>query len=60
MIRLDAATPNEAVCSVFERVNTGGVVLNAFELLTATYAGDRRHTEPGSTGPDFEVAGRVS
>lgn len=49
MIRLDAATPNEAVCSVFERVNTGGVVLNVFELLTATYAGDRRHTEEHGT-----------
>ena len=25
---------------VFEKVNTGGVPLNVFELLTATYAGD--------------------
>jgi hypothetical protein len=25
---------------VFEKVNTGGVALNVFELLTATYAGD--------------------
>ncbi|GAA3436937.1 DUF262 domain-containing protein [Kutzneria kofuensis] len=41
MIKLDASTPNDAVCSVFERVNTGGVPLNVFELLTATYAGDR-------------------
>jgi hypothetical protein len=49
MIRLDATTPNEAVCSVFERVNTGGVALNVFELLTATYAGDRRHTEEYGT-----------
>lgn len=49
MIRLDASTPNEAVCSVFERVNTGGVALNVFELLTATYAGDRRHAETYGT-----------
>ncbi|MDX2701570.1 DUF262 domain-containing protein [Streptomyces sp. PA03-6a] len=41
MIRLAASTSMEAVCAVFERVNTGGVPLNVFELLTATYAGDR-------------------
>ncbi|HEY5834868.1 GmrSD restriction endonuclease domain-containing protein [Streptomyces sp.] len=41
MIKLDANTTNDAVCSVFERVNTGGVPLDVFELLTATYAGDR-------------------
>ncbi len=28
----------EAVCQVFEKVNTGGVSLTVFELLTATYA----------------------
>lgn len=33
-------TPKEAVCQVFEKVNTGGVVLTVFELLTATYAAD--------------------
>ncbi|MCP2243350.1 DUF262 domain-containing protein [Lentzea aerocolonigenes] len=49
MIRLDSTTPNEAVCSVFERVNTGGVALNVFELLTATYAGDRKHAEEYGT-----------
>lgn len=45
MIRLDATTPKDAVCAVFERVNTGGVQLNVFELLTATYAGDRSWTD---------------
>ncbi|MFR9751412.1 DUF262 domain-containing protein [Nocardia sp. 004] len=49
MIRLEAATTPDAVCSVFERVNTNGVPLNVFELLTATYAGDRdyesRHSD---------------
>jgi hypothetical protein len=30
----------EAVCQVFEKVNTGGVVLTVFELLTATYAAE--------------------
>jgi hypothetical protein len=43
MIKLDAGTTNDAVCSVFERVNTGGVVLDVFELLTATYAGNRAY-----------------
>jgi hypothetical protein len=42
MIRLAASTTKDAVCSVFERVNTGGVPLNVFELLTATYAGDQK------------------
>lgn len=45
MIKLPATTTTDAVCSVFERVNTGGVLLNVFELLTATYAGDQRHTQ---------------
>ncbi len=30
----------EAVCQVFEKVNTGGVPLDIFELLTATFAID--------------------
>jgi hypothetical protein len=45
MIRLGAATSMDAVCAVFERVNTGGVPLNVFELLTATYAGDRDYVD---------------
>jgi hypothetical protein len=39
-IQLVKATPKEAVCQVFEKVNTGGVALTVFELLTATYAAD--------------------
>lgn len=38
VIVLKKETPREAVCTVFEKVNTGGVVLNVFELLTATFA----------------------
>ncbi|MGW0288915.1 GmrSD restriction endonuclease domain-containing protein [Streptomyces tuirus] len=45
MIRLAASTSMDAVCAVFERVNTGGVPLNVFELLTATYAGDPEYVE---------------
>ncbi|MET9019902.1 DUF262 domain-containing protein [Actinopolymorpha sp. NPDC004070] len=40
VIELGRQTPREAVCTVFEKVNTGGVTLTVFELLTATYAAD--------------------
>lgn len=40
VIRLLKATPKDAVCQVFEKVNTGGVALTVFELLTATFAAD--------------------
>lgn len=40
VIELAKSTPKEAVCQVFEKVNTGGVSLSVFELLTATYAAD--------------------
>ena len=40
VIELDKDTPKEAVCQVFEKVNTGGVTLTVFELLTATFAAD--------------------
>ncbi|MET9214830.1 MULTISPECIES: GmrSD restriction endonuclease domain-containing protein [unclassified Nocardia] len=43
MINLGADTTPDAVCAVFERVNTGGVPLNVFELLTATYSGNREY-----------------
>lgn len=39
VITLDKETPKEAVCTVFEKVNTGGVTLSMFELVTATFAG---------------------
>lgn len=40
VIELTKETPKEAVCQVFEKVNTGGVTLTVFELLTATFAAD--------------------
>ena len=40
VITLKKDTPREAVCLVFEKVNTGGVALNVFELLTATFAAE--------------------
>lgn len=38
VITLDRSTSKEAVCIVFEKVNTGGKALDAFELVTAMYA----------------------
>ena len=38
VITLDKSTPREAVCKVFENVNTGGVALTVFELVTASFA----------------------
>lgn len=40
VISLGKATSKEAVCLVFEKVNTGGVPLSVFELVTATFAAD--------------------
>lgn len=40
VISLDKETPKESVCQVFENVNTGGVSLTVFELVTAIFAMD--------------------
>ena len=40
VINLERDTSKEAVCTVFEKVNTGGVTLTVFELLTATFASE--------------------
>lgn len=40
VISLGRGTSKEAVCTVFEKVNTGGVTLNVFELVTAAFAAD--------------------
>ncbi|HUW08067.1 MAG TPA: DUF262 domain-containing protein [Williamwhitmania sp.] len=40
VILMKKENPKEAVCQVFEKVNTGGVSLTVFELLTATFASD--------------------
>lgn len=40
VIQLTKETPKEAVCQIFENVNTGGVPLTVFELVTATFAAD--------------------
>ncbi|MBK1724327.1 GmrSD restriction endonuclease domain-containing protein [Thiocystis violacea] len=40
LIVLGKATSKEAVCLVFEKVNTGGVPLSVFELVTASFAAE--------------------
>lgn len=52
-ILLDRETTVEAVTTVFEKVNQGGVKLTVFELLTAKFAGDREYFE--SEGSAFRL-----
>lgn len=52
-IELDGATSKAAVATVFEKVNTGGLPLNVFELLTATFAGDKAYYD--KHGNDFRL-----
>ena len=40
VIKLLKTTPKVAVCQVFEKVNTGGVSLTVFELVTAGFAAE--------------------
>ena len=40
VIQLGRETSKEAVCTVFEKVNQGGVSLTVFELITASFAAD--------------------
>ncbi|MEO3788203.1 DUF262 domain-containing protein [Actinocorallia sp. B10E7] len=52
-IELDKTTSKAAVATVFEKVNTGGLPLNVFELLTATFAGDKKYFD--THGTDFRL-----
>jgi hypothetical protein len=52
-IELDNSTSKAAVATVFEKVNTGGLALNVFELLTATFAGDKDYFD--ANGTDFRL-----
>ncbi|MET8087442.1 DUF262 domain-containing protein [Micromonospora sp. NPDC005237] len=52
-IELDKSTTKGAVATVFEKVNTGGLPLNVFELLTATFAGDAAYFH--QHGDDFRL-----
>jgi hypothetical protein len=54
VIALDRSTSKEAVCVVFEKVNTGGKPLDAFELVTAMYAADGHELRKDWFGNDKE------
>ena len=59
VIALDKATSREAVCVVFEKVNTGGKPLDAFELVTAMYASSGHPLRTDWYGdPDIPKIGR--
>lgn len=51
VISLKKETSKEAVCLVFEKVNTGGVPLSVFELITATWAADGFNLRDDWFGP---------
>lgn len=53
VIALDRSTSKEAVCVVFEKVNTGGKPLDAFELVTAMYAADGHELRKDWYGDDI-------
>ena len=55
VIELGRDTPKEAVCQVFEKVNTGGVTLTVFELLTATFAADDFQLRPDWEGRERTI-----
>jgi hypothetical protein len=40
VIGIEKDTPKEAICQIFENVNTGGVPLDVFELVTAAFSAD--------------------
>jgi hypothetical protein len=55
VIALGAGTSKEAVCVVFEKVNTGGKPLDAFELVTAMYAAEGHELRRDWYGKDGEL-----
>lgn len=59
VIQLQKETSKEAVCLVFEKVNTGGVQLSVFELITASYAAEGYNLRDDWFGSDLRnVASR--
>ncbi|MDB5601366.1 MAG: hypothetical protein JWN71_3410 [Xanthobacteraceae bacterium] len=59
VITLDRSTSKEAVCVVFEKVNTGGKALDAFELVTAMYAASGHELRKDWYGDD-KTKGRLT
>jgi hypothetical protein len=60
IISLGKTTSKEAVCLVFEKVNTGGVSLSVFELITASFAAEGFNLRDDWYGSKLrDVEGRV-
>ena len=51
VIQLGRSNSREAICLIFEKVNTSGRPLNTFELLTAIYAADEFDLREDWSGP---------
>ena len=60
VIALDRSTSKEAVCVVFEKVNTGGKPLDAFELVTAMYAASGHELRKDWYGDERQRAGTAA
>lgn len=59
VIALGPDTSHEAVCLVFEKVNTGGKPLDAFELVTAMYAARGHRLRDDWLGADGQAGLRT-
>lgn len=59
VILLKRQTPKAAVCQVFEKVNTGGVSLTVFELVTATFAADEYDLREDWEGPRSAMGKKI-
>lgn len=59
VITLGRETSREAVCVVFEKVNTGGKALDAFELITAMYAAEGHELRKDWFGEGASLPGRA-
>lgn len=57
VISLEKSTSKEAVCTVFEKVNTGGKALDAFELVTAMFAAEGHKLRDDWYGDGKELEG---
>jgi len=58
IIKLKKKNGRAAICQVFEKVNVGGKKLDAFELVTAIYAGDDFDLREDWLGADDAAGGR--
>ena len=61
VIALGKSTSKEAVCLVFEKVNTGGVSLSVFELVTASFAAEEFNLRDDWHGSEIrKIGGRAA